>query len=209
MANNSECREQVEPRNGKCRQTTRRIITAADYLHERGRTVMFWGEYPLNRKTYCHCLNTSSTGGLRTGFRPGIQSPRHSPDDLHLNPGVEPLFPDYYTLPSSRLHPANQDRSRSEMAESISFGSSRRCRSDGSFCRRLGRRRSTSRNLLLGYVTGGLRLAPGPQSSRADEFFYFLTRPCRESGQVVSIMDKPSFGKIVGRDALNCSQAPW
>ncbi len=100
----------------------------ADYLHDRGRTVIFWGEYPLKPDDISalpHYLVNGEVYGpdfdpvfKRHGIRQIIYTPTH---------GEEPLFPSYYILPASeRLHPIYSDRDPVRaMFDHISFTTAR------------------------------------------------------------------------------------
>ena len=170
MANNSQCREQARAKElGSVGKLLAEFITkAADYLHERGRTVMFWGEYPLKPEDIPalpkHIVNGEVYG---PDFDPVFKAHGIRQMIYTSTQGVEPLFPDYYALPSSeRLHPSRTRTGRvAEMAESISFGSSRR-QADlmGVFVAGWADAGLHPETFWLGYVTGAsYGWHPGPQ----------------------------------------------
>jgi hypothetical protein len=109
------------------RKTAREFTTkTAAYLHDRGRTVIFWGEYPLKPDDINSLPNYLVNGevyGPQSDpvFRAhGIRQMIYTSTE-----GEEQLFPRYYLLPwSQRFHPgptggllygANLDRRRSEL----------------------------------------------------------------------------------------------
>jgi len=105
------------------------IMKTANYLHERGRTVIFWGEYPLKPEDIAalpnHLINGEAYG---PAFDPLFKAHGIREMVYVSTEGEEPMFPDYYVLPSSeRLHPSPATVARvPEMFERISFGSGRR-----------------------------------------------------------------------------------
>ncbi len=125
MASNKGCEEKAEARKlgspGKL--LAQFLDKAAGYLHQQGRTVLFWGEYPLkpdditslpsymvNGEVYSPAFNRAFTArGMHQNIYTSTQ-------------GEERIFPDYFYLPGSR-----QDTGRVEgMYDKISFDSSRK-----------------------------------------------------------------------------------
>ena len=87
------------------------VTKTAAYLHDRGRTVIFWGEYPLKPADVAAIPSYVVNGELddpefNAAFRAhGIRQLIYTSTE-----GEERLFPDYYLLPSSaRLHPRRSD----------------------------------------------------------------------------------------------------
>jgi len=82
------------------------ISRAAAYLHERGRTVLFWGEYPLKPEdigALPSYLVSSETAGPE--FDPVFKARGIRQLIFTSTQGEEPLFPDYHPLPpADRLH---------------------------------------------------------------------------------------------------------
>jgi hypothetical protein len=111
MANNPQCREAERAKElGSVGKMLAEFITkTANYLHDRGRTVVFWGEFPLKADDIGalpgHIVNGETYGpqfdplfGAR-GIRQMIYT---------SSQGEEKLFPEYFPLPASkRVH---QDR---------------------------------------------------------------------------------------------------
>ncbi len=90
------------------------ITTAANYLHNRGRTVVFWGEYPLKPADIAslpkHLINGETAGpDLDPVYRQhGILQTIYNSTQ-----GEEPLFPHYFLRPpTERLHPLYEDYER-------------------------------------------------------------------------------------------------
>ena len=110
LASNAQCQEVTRARElGSVGKLLAEFVTkTANYLHDRGRTVIFWGEYPLKPEDIPslpkHLVDGEVYGPdfdpvfARHGIRQMIYT---------ATQGVQPLFPDYYVLPSSqRLHPS-------------------------------------------------------------------------------------------------------
>ncbi|MGO9254722.1 MAG: glycoside hydrolase family 20 zincin-like fold domain-containing protein [Bryobacteraceae bacterium] len=108
LADNAQCREAVRATElGSVGKMLGEFTTkTADYLHERGRTVVFWGEYPakpedipsfpahlVNGETYGHQFDAAfKAHGIREMVYVSTQ-------------GEEKMFPDYFILPAARkLH---------------------------------------------------------------------------------------------------------
>ena len=130
MASSAQCEEAARARElGSVGKLLAEFVTkASDYLHDRGRTVWFWGEYPLTPDDVAslpsHIVNGEVHGDeFDSAFKKrGIRQLVYTSTE-----GEEPLFPDYYILPSSRrLHPKSPDHGRvTEMFNRISFTSAR------------------------------------------------------------------------------------
>src|SRR5690242_14834027 len=87
---------------------------AASYLHDRGRTVVFWGEYPLKPEDIPSLPNYLVNGeAYGPKFDPlfakhGIRTMIYTSTE-----GEERLFPDYFNLPESeRVHPGRESTER-------------------------------------------------------------------------------------------------
>jgi hexosaminidase len=130
MANNAQCREEPRAKElGSVGKLLAEFLTkAAGYLHDRGRTVMFWGEYPLKPEDIPSLPNYLVNGEVYgPEFDPVFKSHGIRQIIYTSTQGEEPLFPDYYVLPpADRLHPGRARTGRvAGMAESISSGSAR------------------------------------------------------------------------------------
>ncbi len=113
--------------NAQCDETTRTkqlgsrgkllaefVTSAANYLHDRGRTVVFWGEYPLKPEDIdalpAHVVNGETYGEKFDPFfkRRGIRQMIYNSTE-----GEEQLFPQYYLAPgTSRMHPLHESEQR-------------------------------------------------------------------------------------------------
>ena len=99
------------------------VTRTAAYLHDRGRTVIFWGEYPLKPDDIgalpSHIVNGEVYG---PDFDPVFRAHGIRQMIYTSTQGEERLFPEYYLLPSSRrLHPRAEGTGRVEdMVELIS-----------------------------------------------------------------------------------------
>ena len=82
------------------------ISRSAAYLHQRGRTVLFWGEYPLKPEDI-GALPSYLVNGEMAGpeFDPVFKAHGIRQLIYTSTQGEEPLFPNYHPLPAAeRLH---------------------------------------------------------------------------------------------------------
>ncbi len=116
MAGNAGCHEAEKAKqlgsNGKL--LAEFITQAANYLHERGRTVIVWGEYPLTISDIealpRHLVNGETNGEpLNSAYRKqGIRQTIYGSIE-----GEEHLFPQYDLLPMHELiHPLHETEQR-------------------------------------------------------------------------------------------------
>jgi hexosaminidase len=112
QAHNSQCDETgLKEKLGSSGQLFAQFVnTAGGYLHDRGRTVMFWGAYPLKPSDvpslspylvgnlYGLDVNQLNDVSHQHGMRQIISTE-------YINSGDSKLFPEYFLLPQSeRLH---------------------------------------------------------------------------------------------------------
>ena len=110
MADNPQCREKpAADALGSVGKLLAQFVTAvANPLHEQGRTVIFWGEFPL-KPTDIESLPTHLINGEVYGpdFDPVFR--KHGIRQMvytSTQGGEARFFPDYFTLPNARrLHP--------------------------------------------------------------------------------------------------------
>jgi hexosaminidase len=131
MANNTQCQEEARAKElGSVGKLLAEFLgKAGGYLHDRGRTVIFWGEYPLKPEDIPSLPKYLVNGEVYgPDFDPVFKTNGIRQMVYTSTQGEEPLFPDYYILPASeRLHPSRTSAGRvAEMAESISSGPARR-----------------------------------------------------------------------------------
>ena len=129
LAHNAQCAEGERAQQlGSVGKVLAEYVTRmASYLHERGRTVIFWGEYPL-KPDDIGALPPYVVNGEVYGpeFDPLFRAHGIRQMIYTSTEGEERLFPDYYLLPSSlRLHLRHGDDVRDagrveEMADYIS-----------------------------------------------------------------------------------------
>ena len=83
------------------------VTRTAGYLHDRGRTVLFWGEYPLKPDDISALPNYLINGEVYgPRFDPLFRKHGIKQMIYTSTVGEEQLFPQYYVLPSSeKLHP--------------------------------------------------------------------------------------------------------
>lgn len=131
LADNAQCREAARAKElGSVGKLLAEFVTkTASYLHERGRTVVFWGEYPLKADDIVslpsHLVNGEVYGPqFDPVFRKhGIREMIYTSSE-----GEEKLFPDYFPLPSTtRLHQGRPASRRvTDTFQKIAFDSARK-----------------------------------------------------------------------------------
>jgi hexosaminidase len=131
MANNSQCQEGVRAKElGSVGKVLAEFVTkTANYLHDRGRTVVFWGEFPMKPEDLpalpSHIVNGEVYGPqFDPAFRKlGIREMIYTSTE-----GEEKLFPEYFSLPASkRLHPGRPAAQRvADTFRKISYDTARR-----------------------------------------------------------------------------------
>jgi len=130
MADNAQCREAVRAKElGSVGKMLAEFVTKTEgYLHDRGRTVIFWGEYPLKPDDLpslpSHIVNGEVYGPQFDPLfrKQGIREMIYTSSE-----GVEPYFPEYFPLPSSRRVHGGRPASRrvDDTYHKMSFDSSR------------------------------------------------------------------------------------
>ena len=130
LAKNAQCNEADRAQElGSVGKLLAEFVTkTANYLHDRGRTVLFWGEYPLKPEDIpslpSHLVNGEVYGpGYDSVFKAqGIRQLIYTSTQ-----GEEPLFPNYYHLPpAERLHAGSSGPGRvAGMLEHITQTSAR------------------------------------------------------------------------------------
>ncbi len=128
LARNAQCNEVDRAKElGSVGKLLAEFVTkTAGYLHDRGRQVMFWGEYPMVPEDIAsvpsYMINAEVYGPQ---FDPVLKAHGIREMVFTSTEGEEELFPEYYPLPSSeQLHPRPSDGRRvQEMVDMISFTS--------------------------------------------------------------------------------------
>ena len=88
LADNEQCREAERAKQlGSVGKVLAEFVTrTAGYLHDRGRTVLFWGEYPLKPDDIGALPNYLINGEVYgPRVRPSLSETWHQTDDLHLD----------------------------------------------------------------------------------------------------------------------------
>ncbi|MBI1982977.1 MAG: beta-N-acetylhexosaminidase, partial [Acidobacteria bacterium] len=116
LADNAQCQEVARAKElGSVGRLLAEFVTkTADYLHEKGRTAIIWGEYPLIPEDI-PALPPHIVSGLVYGpdFDPVFKGRGIRQMIYTSTQGDEPLFPDYSILPSAhRLHPESRRSER-------------------------------------------------------------------------------------------------
>jgi hexosaminidase len=132
MADNSQCREAARAKElGSVGKLLAEYVTkTAGYLHDHGRTVMFWGEFPMKPDDIpslpSHIVNGEVYGPL---FDPAFR--KHGIREMIYTSsqgGEARLFPDYFPMSTSRrLHPNARGSNRLlETFRKMSYDTARR-----------------------------------------------------------------------------------
>ncbi|PYV13999.1 MAG: hypothetical protein DMG21_19525, partial [Acidobacteria bacterium] len=103
LAQNEQCDEATRARaHGSVGKVLAQFITkAADTLHEQGRTVIFWGEYPLKPEDISWLPKYLVNGEVYgPQFDPVFKERGIRQMVYTSTEGEEPLFPEYFTVPS-------------------------------------------------------------------------------------------------------------
>jgi hexosaminidase len=116
MADNAQCHESTRAKElGSVGRVLDEFITkVAAYLHDHGRTVIFWGEYPMVPADIA-ALPSFVVNGETYGpeFDPVFKAHGIRQMIYTSTEGEEPYFPDYFPLPRSRkLHGGRGDAGR-------------------------------------------------------------------------------------------------
>ena len=199
MASSVQCEEVTRARDlGSVGKLLAEFVTkASNYLHDRGRTVWFWGEYPLTPDDVAslpsHIMNGEVHGDeFDSAFKKqGIRQLVYTSTQ-----GEEPLFPDYYILPSSqRLHPKSPNHGRvTEMFNHISFTSARQ-QSDlmGTIVAGWADAGLHPETFWLGYATGPAAAwhpASVNPAELANSFYDLFYGPARNMGRLYQLMSE-------------------
>lgn len=131
LADNSQCREALRAKElgGPGRLLAEFVTKVSEFLHDHGRTVLFWGEYPMKPEDIpflpAHLINGEVYGPV---FDPAFKVRGIRQMVYVSTEGEEPLFPGYFVLPlAERLHAGPERLGRvEEMFRQISYGSARK-----------------------------------------------------------------------------------
>lgn len=128
LAKNPQCDEETRARElGSVGKLLAEFVTkTSGYLHDHGRRVIFWGEYPLKPEDISSLPSYLVNGEVYgPDFDPVFKAHGIRQMVYTSTQGSESLFPEYYFLPSAeRLHPRPAGPGRvAEMIGHISFSS--------------------------------------------------------------------------------------
>ncbi len=181
LADNEQCHsaELAKQLGSVGRVEAQFLDKAAGYLHDRGRTVIFWGEYPLKPEDILflppYLVNGEAYGPeFDLAFKAhGIRQMIYTSTE-----GDEPLFPNYYSLPPSELYNSSHTgHVLQQMFDTLSSGSARQ-NADlmGMFIAGWGDEGLHPETFWLGYATGpSWGWHPGtPSPSEAESNFLRL-----------------------------------
>jgi hexosaminidase len=197
LADNAQCREaELAKKLGSVGKVEAQFLDkAAGYLHAHGRTVLFWGEYPLKPSDIpslpSYLVNGEVYGSeFDRAFKAhGIQQMIYTSVE-----GEEPYFPNYYRLPSTKVfNPVRITDRLESMYTLISFDPSRRNSNlIGVGVAGWGASGAHPETFWLGYATGtawGWHPAtPGPAESANSFYDLFYGRGAVYMGRVYQLM---------------------
>ncbi len=131
MADNAQCQEGRRAKElGSVGKMLGEFTTkTANYLHDRGRTVVFWGEYPMKPEDLAslpsHLVNGEVYGPQFDPLfkKQGIREMIYTSSE-----GEEKLFPDYFPLPAEKRVHTGRGASRriTDTFQKITFDTARR-----------------------------------------------------------------------------------
>ncbi|MGH9438836.1 MAG: beta-N-acetylhexosaminidase, partial [Terriglobia bacterium] len=197
LAKNAQCDEQDRAKQlGSVGKLLAEFLAkAGGYLHDRGRTVVFWGEYPLKPSDIASLPSYLVNGEVYgPEYDPLFKAHGIRQMIYTSTEGVEPLFPNYYLLPPQELF--NPLRMRSEldgMFDHISFDSSR-TQSDliGVFVAGWGDEGLHPATFWLGYATGAAwgwhPGSPSPMEARSSFYRLFYGPGVTQMGRLYQLM---------------------
>jgi hexosaminidase len=197
LADNDQCHSaELEKKLGSVGKVEAQFLDkAAAYLRNHGRTVIFWGEYPL-KPTDIPSLPPYLVNGETYGpafdraFKAyGIKQMIYTSTE-----GDEPFFPDYYLLPSNELfHPVPVSNRLESLFRTTSFNSGRQdANLIGVFVAGWGDEGLHPETFWLGYATGpawGWRPgSPGPAEARSSFYQLFYGQGGQDMGRLYQLM---------------------
>ncbi|MGH9469089.1 MAG: glycoside hydrolase family 20 zincin-like fold domain-containing protein [Terriglobia bacterium] len=197
LAHNSQCDEAALTQQlGSVGKVLARFVTkAGGYLRDHGRTVIFWGEYPM-KPSDIPSLPSWVVNGEVYGpeFNAALKAHGIRQMIYVSTEGDEPMFPSYFDLPPSQLfNPLREGHELQGMFRHISFDSSRQ-QSDliGVFVAGWGDEGLHPTTFWLGYATGaswGWRPAsPSPLEAMSSFFRLFYGPGATDMGRIYQLM---------------------
>ncbi|MGH9404623.1 MAG: beta-N-acetylhexosaminidase [Terriglobia bacterium] len=197
LANNRQCHEAQRARElGSVGKLLAEFLDkTAGYLHDRGRTVIFWGEYPLKPGDIPSLPSYLVNGEVYGPKFDNAFKARGIRQMIYVSTeGAEPLFPNYARLSASRLfNPTRISDELDGMFRHISFGSARQqANLMGVFVAGWGDSGLHPATFWLGYATGaswGWRPgSPSPEKAASSFYRLFYGPGAVEMGRVYQLM---------------------
>ena len=197
LADNDQCHEaqRAKELGSVGKMLAEFLDKAAGYLHDHGRTVLFWGEYPLKPDDIPslppYLVNGEVYGPEfdKAFHARGIAQMIYTPTE-----GEEPYFPNYYRLPSTQLfHRQRILDPMGSMYTTISFNSARKNTDvTGVIVAGWGASGAHPESFWLGYATGtswGWHPAvPDPQEAMSSFYHLFYGQGVSNMARVYQLM---------------------
>lgn len=200
LAKNAQCNEADRAKElGSVGKMLAEFVTkTAGYLHEHGRTVLFWGEYPLKPEDIASLPPYLVNGEVYGPQFDPLFKARGIRQLIYISTeGEERLFPNYYPLPpSEHLHPMHAEVGRvTDMFEHISFTAARQ-QADlmGAFIAGWADAGLHPETFWLGYATGPAAAwhpaSPEPQEMMNSFYTLFYGPSAIDMGRVYQLMSE-------------------
>ncbi|HET7101801.1 MAG TPA: beta-N-acetylhexosaminidase [Terriglobia bacterium] len=197
LADNAQCHSAERTKQlGSVGKVLAEFVTkTADYLHARGRKVIFWGEYPLRAGDISSLPSYIINGEVNGPEIDRAYKARGIPQMFPTsNQGEEPYFPNYYALsPSQLFNPVRIADRLGEIYRVVSFDSSRQ-NADlmGIFVAGWGDEGLHPETLWLGYATGPAWAwhpgSPSPAVARDNFYHLFYGQGGQNVGRLYQLM---------------------
>jgi hexosaminidase len=197
LADNVQCHSaELEKKLGSVGKVEAQFLDkAAGYLRDHGRTVIFWGEYPL-KPTDIPSLPPYLVNGETYGpaFDRAFKAQGIKQMIYTSTEGAEPLFPNYYLLPSNELfHPVPMSNQLESIFRTTSFNSARQdANLIGVFVAGWGDEGLHPETFWLGYATGPAwgwhPGSPSPAEARSSFYHLFYGQGAQDMGRLYQLM---------------------
>lgn len=197
LAHNAQCDEaSLAKQLGSVGKVLARFVTkAGGYLHDNGRTVIFWGEYPMVPSDISSLPSWVVNGEVYgPEFDPVFKAHGIRQMIYVSTEGAEPMFPNYFRLPPSELfNPTRENSELDGMFSHISFGPARQqANLMGVFVAGWGDEGLHPATFWLGYATGASwgwhPASPSPAEAMSSFFRLFYGPGASSMGRVYQLM---------------------
>jgi hexosaminidase len=197
MADNDQCRSaELEKKLGSVGKVEAQFLDrTAGYLRDHGRTVIFWGEYPL-KPADIPSLPSYLVNGEVYGPEFDRAFEAHGIKQMIFTSleGAEPYFPNYYVLPSTELfnYVSITDR-LADVYQTISFNSARQdANLTGVIVCGWGDEGLHPETFWLGYATGPAwgwhPGSPSPAEARSSFYHLFYGQGAQNMGRLYELV---------------------